>query len=434
MTKRVLLVAFEFPPSNGASIQRIVSVYKKFLKEGWIVDILTATPFSYPKIQKGSEKDLPLNAQGRIMRAFSLDALEQIGYRGKHFSSLITPDRWGLTWYPSAMLMGSLHLAKHNIDLVWSSAPIPTVHKLGKKLAKQAGAKWIADYRDPLPYMHSLNNGVLDTIHKKIDRETMENADLVTFATTSTMELYSKKYLNLIKETLVVENGFDPDNFTNAENKIQYYKKAPFRDGFVSFYYAGVLYENGRDPLPIFEGLSDFKKNNPQTKFEFIFQGSGDGLHFKDEINRLGLTNDIFFLKGVSIEHALCNMILSDVLVLIQDERFNNQVPGKLYEYLASGRTLLLKTPKGSATDNVALPFKGVFCSHHNNSINNNIYDIFKSISTNAKTKPNWDRFPDILKHSRETQSQILFKKASDICDNNGLNTEKLQGVASHEH
>ena len=92
--RRVLMVVFEFPPSNGASVQRILSVYKGYLNAGYIVDVLTVHPFAYENVQPMSSDLLPENPHGQIMRVPALDALLQISVKGKHIGSLAYPDRW----------------------------------------------------------------------------------------------------------------------------------------------------------------------------------------------------------------------------------------------------------------------------------------------------------------------------------------------------
>lgn len=47
LNKTLLMVAFEFPPSNGASVPRIESFYRYLKKWGWRVVILTASEQAY---------------------------------------------------------------------------------------------------------------------------------------------------------------------------------------------------------------------------------------------------------------------------------------------------------------------------------------------------------------------------------------------------
>ena len=47
MSKTILMVAFEFPPSNGASVPRIESFYRYLKAWGWQVIVLTAKHHAY---------------------------------------------------------------------------------------------------------------------------------------------------------------------------------------------------------------------------------------------------------------------------------------------------------------------------------------------------------------------------------------------------
>jgi hypothetical protein len=44
------MIAFEFPPSNGASVPRIESFYRYLKQWGWKVVVLTASSKAYQRI------------------------------------------------------------------------------------------------------------------------------------------------------------------------------------------------------------------------------------------------------------------------------------------------------------------------------------------------------------------------------------------------
>ena len=90
--KRVLMIAFEFPPCNGSSIQRIISVYNGFVKMGWDVDVITASDMAHKNISN-SDVSLLSNPNGSIKRVFALDAQRHLSFKGKHFGCLSSPDR-----------------------------------------------------------------------------------------------------------------------------------------------------------------------------------------------------------------------------------------------------------------------------------------------------------------------------------------------------
>jgi hypothetical protein len=399
--KRLLMVAFEFPPSNGASTQRILSVYHHYVQQGWAVDVLTVDPRAYANVSAGLEPDMDENPAGHILRPRAWDVQRDLAYKGKYFGWMMTPDRWGMTWVPNALMAIRKHVKQHRPDVIWSSAPIPSTHLLASRVAKLTGAPWIADYRDPMPYLHRPASDWLNRVHRRIDLTVMRDADALTFATKGTRDIYIEAFnaLPVADKSRVMENGFSEGNFVRALTE-ENAGATPFSDDVFSFYYAGVLYADGRDPAPIFEALSAYREQCPRVRFEFIFQGAGDGAQYAPLLATLGLADVVKFLPGTHFMGALNNMLHADALVLIQDEKFNSQVPGKIYEYLRTGRSILLKTPSVSATAKVGLSHEGVYQCYEKHCILSALHDIF------AENNRSWQR--DVSHHTREYQIQQL--------------------------
>jgi glycosyltransferase involved in cell wall biosynthesis len=403
MKKRILMVAFEFPPSNGASIQRIKSFYEHFIKAGWEVDVLTVDPKAYSNTVPGSEDDLLRSAAGMVMRPIALDVHRHLSFKGKHLGWMATPDRWGMTWIPNALSAAKKRLKTHKPDVIWSTAPIPSTHYIAALLSKKHNIPWVADYRDPMPYLHRPAGAFLNKVHQKIDKRVMIQARHITFATGQIKKCYEAHFpeMNIAARSSVVANGYNEANFSELPEDLT--DQNIFKTECFSLYYGGVLYSNGRDPLPVFEALSTLKREHPNRPFELIFQGAGDGLEFTEQLSTLGLTDDVHFLPSTSFKSSLINIMNSDGLVLIQDEKFNNQIPGKLYEYLRSNKNILLKTPLDSATWGVAKTHKGIYQGYCKHSLSLELYDM---ISENLSS-PSQER--DVAEHSRDHKAAQLL-------------------------
>jgi glycosyltransferase involved in cell wall biosynthesis len=355
--KTLLMIAFEFPPSNGASVPRIESFYRYLKQWGWNVVVLTASPNAYQRVDNSyqdSKDDL-------VYRAIAFDVPRHLSVKGKYLSSMEMPDRWGLTWIPCALVKGKKLLKQYKPDVIWSSSPIPSTHYIAQKLSSKGNIPWVADYRDPFHYMNGSAGKRLDKQHRKIDSQTLRQANKLTFATQQVRDLYCKEYGDLVSEkSVVIENGFDESNFKKlAELPAM---QSPFSPGKFSLYYSGVLYPHGRDPKPIFSALALLQREGKisEANFELIFQGAGDGQDFHQTLNELGIAKLVNFIPPVSFIHALSNMMQCNALLLIQDERFNKQIPGKLYEYLRTQKPLLVKSPMGSATQSFASKYESV--------------------------------------------------------------------------
>lgn len=395
--KTLLMIAFEFPPSNGASVPRIESFYRYLKQWGWKVVVLTASSKAYQRIDNSYQD----GKDDLVYRAMALDVHKQLSFKGKYFSLMERPDRWGLTWIPSSLILGTRLLKKYKPDAIWSSSPIPSAHHIAGKLAKKANIPWVADYRDPFHYMHGSDGPELDKVQSEIDRYTLLNADRIFFATKQVKAMYIDRYSNVISgKSDVIENGFDESNFKKlAELPAM---ESPFSPGKFSLYYSGVLYSHGRDPKPIFSALASLQLEGEinEENFELIFQGAGDGQDFHYTLNELGIVNLVKFIPPVPFINALSNMMQCSALLLIQDERFHNQIPGKLYEYLRTQKPLLVKSPTGSATQSLAANHAGVVSCYTEAESKSALLAIIEQ--QHSEIKRNLDG------HSRENKARQL--------------------------
>lgn len=404
MSKTLLMVAFEFPPSNGASVPRIDSFYRYLKQWGWKVVVLTASAKGYVKIDE-TYQDQPNDL---IYRALSLDVQRQLSFKGKYISVMATPDRWGATWIPFGIKLGNQLIKTYQPDVIWSSSPIPSTHVIANKLATKHTIPWVADYRDPFHYMNGSAGKWLDTVHKKIDQTTLKNATHLTFATSAVKDLYQSRYKELISEkSTVIENGYDEANFQKLERLED--KTTPFSDNKFTLYYCGVLYPNGRDPIPVFEAISILQGQGmiSSENFELIFQGAGDGNEFTDMIQQLKLNKLVKFIESVPFIRALNNMTCADALLLIQDARFNKQIPGKIYEYLRTQKPLLIKADSKGETAKLAVQYAGVEHGSCKIELKQALENLISQSSTDKVINRN------VTAHNRETKA-ITLKKIID--------------------
>jgi len=396
MSKTLLMIAFEFPPSNGASVPRIESFYRYLKAWGWKVIVLTAKPHAYVNINK-EHKD---NSDDIIYRTTALDVQRQLSFKGKYLEVMATPDRWGLTWIPSAILKGRKLVKQYQPDVIWSSSPTPSTHFIANNLSQKFNTAWVADYRDPFHYMNGSVGKWLDKFHKKIDQTTLQNATHLTFATTGVKNLYVDKYKTLIdQKNTVIENGYDEANFEKL--KLLEDTSTPFDDNKFTLYYSGVLYPNGRDPVPVFEALAELKIQDQisEKNFELIFQGAGDGSQFNDVITKLDIQNLVKFHNPVPFLNAINNMMNANALLLIQDKRFNKQIPGKVYEYLRTNKPMLVKADSEGETYKLVYQF-------NNLQIGNSLEEIKSSLLALFTITKNTHR--NLKKYDRESKAKLL--------------------------
>jgi len=403
MSKTVLIVAFDFPPSSSAAVQRTLKMADYLKDFGWQAVILTAKASAYEATE--DSQNIPEHIREHVYRTTAFDVHNHLSIKGKHFNWMKGIDRWS-TWIPGAIQCGKKLINKYQFDAIVSTAPIPSAHIIASTLAAKGGIPWMADYQDPMAYLYEPTSKLRKFCHQRIDKTVASSASALVYATKQAMTLYQNAFPNTKKSIFhFVENGFDECNF-ELLNGYKPKSPLPFNQSKFSFYYSGVLYPNGRDPNPLFKAIAQLVDNNQLTNdtFEVIFQGSGNGEKFNNLLGELGIDSIIKFMPSVPYVDSLFNMLNADALTLIQDNVFNLQVPGKLYEYIRTGKPILAISPNDSATSEVANRVKNSFIATEVNSIAQQILKII-----NLKKTANTTAVESFSRYSKTREfSQIL--------------------------
>src|SRR5262245_18465717 len=97
MVKRVLMVAFHFPPMNvSRGIQRTLRFAEHLPEYGWEPIVLTVHHGAYASVSNASLSDIP--AEVTLYRTTALDAARHLSIGGRYPRALAVPDRWASWW------------------------------------------------------------------------------------------------------------------------------------------------------------------------------------------------------------------------------------------------------------------------------------------------------------------------------------------------
>ncbi|HKQ60618.1 MAG TPA: hypothetical protein VJS92_04985, partial [Candidatus Polarisedimenticolaceae bacterium] len=146
--RRVLMIAFHYPPYRGSSSVHRTLAFSKYLGGcGWQPVVLSAHPRAYP--QTGDEQLAEIPADVPVERAFALDSARQLALGGRYLRLSAVPDRWS-SWALGAVPAGLALIRRHRPAALWSTYPIATAHWIAAALARLSGLPWIADLRDSM--------------------------------------------------------------------------------------------------------------------------------------------------------------------------------------------------------------------------------------------------------------------------------------------
>lgn len=341
-TNSVLLIAFEMPPGRSAGVQRPYRFAEYLLELGWDPYILTATADAYQRFDH--EFQIAPALADRIYRASAIDISQKIAIAGRWPDMLAVPDRYW-PWYFPAVTLGNTLIREKNISMLWSTYPVMTSHLIGRKLSRQHRLPWVADFRDPLQCHYNPAYKNFNMIQCFLERRVIQQASKVVTTCEAAANLYRRLYPQMPADKFnVIENGFVPVRLPSATNPDKF-----------TLLYSGVLYGHGRDIRPLFQALSELKQTGVLNKDNFVlkFRGTIKTEKINTELQLFAISELVEFLPSVTFSEAQAEIMSSSANLLIQDEIFKFQVPGKLYDYIQSAKPLLSICPSESATAEV---------------------------------------------------------------------------------
>lgn len=340
--KRVLMVAYHFPPLAGSSgIQRTLRFARYLSEFGWLPVVLTANPRAYLQVSNDQLTDIPSNVE--VIHAPAWDTSRHLSIAGRYPGFLARPDRW-VSWWLGASWSGMRAIRRLQPDAIWSTYPIATAHMIGATLAGQSGLPWIADFRDPMAQPDYPTDPAVWRSFEKIERKAIGRARFSTFTTPSAVKTYQERYPEQAHRISLIENGYDEETFTGAT------PGDPLNPGYLTLLHSGIVYPSERDPTQLFEALARLKRLRPDLyeRLKLRFRAPMQEMLLKDLARKFDVVPAVEILPPVGYRDALREMLCADGLMILQAANCNAQIPAKFYEYLRAGRPMIvLADPQG---------------------------------------------------------------------------------------
>ncbi len=360
--KKVLIIAYNFPPSGGSGVQRVAKFTKYLPDFGWTPIILTAD-YRFQKQARDFSLAGELSSSLTIYRSFTLDArwLFKLLW-GLKLHKVVTwisfhwfiPDP-EILWLPFAKAKLPGIIKRHQPQLVFISGPPFSPMLLGKWIKERYHIPYIVSFRDDWSLGQSrLDNHPSPRFLAKdryLEQLVLSHASHVIATNRAYRDDFLALYPQLSQEHYsVITNGYDEADFSTEP------KPAQSQRAYLQIVYPGSLYGR-RNPAVIWQALH-----------ELIVSGEIDPAKLRIEIygqNYPGfvfgsLAEDSTVRRSVRLNpylphpQAVNALQQADVLLLFSGPGPKSDVviPGKLFEYLRSGKPVLaIINPQGICAD-----------------------------------------------------------------------------------
>ncbi|MGC8761492.1 MAG: glycosyltransferase [Bryobacteraceae bacterium] len=385
---RLLIVAYAFPPAGGITVMRALSLAKYFPACGIDVHVLAARNPAVPVRDPGLLAHVPPSVS--IHRTFTPELpfylrkrlWERVAGGGSSVETDSTappPPRWKsalaeaarrifcpdpqVVWTPFAVAAARRIIRRHQIDAVLVTAPPFSVFLIGNALKRAfPHLRLISDFRDEwlrfyLTDFEFLRSDAIRRRAEQIERETVRLSDLVVAVTASSLrEIRSRYPAEPDSKFALVHNGYDPDAlkplFAQREDAPR-----PKREKVV-ITHIGTAYSTASPAFyfQALDGLPDAIRSRIETRFI--------GRISETEQRLLARRGESVRLLGFLPQaEALRHIADTDYLLLTMTNEFS--LPGKLFEYLASGKPIIALSPCGGEVDRLIAETNAGWCVPH---------------------------------------------------------------------
>lgn len=361
--KKVLIITYYWPPAGGPGVQRWLKFAKYLPQYGYEPVMFVPEKAHYPLLDASLQEEVPqdlkvlkypIKEPYSIARIFSKKDTQSISsgiipeetqqglvqkmllfIRGNFF----IPDARKF-WVKPAVKYLREYLKENQIEVVITTGPPHSLHLIGQTLKRELGVRWVADFRDPwtsIGYHQKLR--LLPAAQKKhlrLEKEVLQQADQVIVTSWATAQEFEQVTQAPVQ---VITNGYDVVDLP-----------AVTLDTKFSIAHIGSLL-SGRNPENLWKALGELVKENPEFDRDLQIKLVGAvGERVLQTIHKEGLATHVEKPGYVPHKEAQLLQRQSQLLLLIEIDSHQTRaiIPGKLYEYMVSGRPILFVGPENS--------------------------------------------------------------------------------------
>ncbi len=363
--RKVLFLAYYFPPLGMGGVQRAAKLVKYLPQFGWEPMVVTVKEIAYFAKDTALAQEVE---EARVYRSGSLDpqrlaallrraagpaqvktSSSGLGRLWKTYEALskwlFVPDA-KILWAPFALVRGAKLAAKERVRVVVTTSPPTSAHLVGLLLRSGLRCRWVADFRDQWTGGHlDLSPTVVHrALQRMLEKLVLKRADAVVCVSRALGASLSLKSSRRGLRLAVIPNGYDEEDFRHGP--------APrWQRGRIV--YCGSL-SRLADPSNFLRACALLLAQRPQLRrqLRLVFVGSEIGHDFRSLAAELGLGELVEFTGYVAHRQAIQLLQSAEVLLLLLTGTTSRDVvPGKIFEYLRAGRPILAIIPPGETAE-----------------------------------------------------------------------------------
>ena len=353
--KKVLVITYFWPPSGKATVHWPLKIIKYLPEFGCEPYVLTVKENFFSRRDDSLFKEInpslkvyksrsfePFNLYkkfiGKGKQEHIVDS-ETISKTNNSFSHLVSiwirmnlfiPDA-RIGWYFSAVKMGRKIIKENKIDAIISIGPPHSTHLIAGRLSKLFGISHYPVFIDPwvdIIYYKDFNrNRITLSLDNHFEKKILKFSKASIFVTQTMQDDYLKKYPFLKDKSFVLYWGYDEETFQNLEGSMTGNKD--------TIIHAGNIFDY-QNPVGFWKLVR--QKINSGQKLKIKFIGSVSPA-IKKEIRTAGLDKFTEYAGFLPYKELLTELINAKYLLVCASEP--RHVPGKLFEYLRTGRPII---------------------------------------------------------------------------------------------
>ena len=429
---RILLLSYHFPPDAEVGAMRPYQFARLLPEHGiepWIVTILPElierrddkfhiegvpaehiirTPVGVTKrmemVRKASEfKNRLLSASATpISESAENNETPDAGNEG--WLRATPRRRWLLEWlrYPDEMAgwrgpaleAAEKLLNKQHFDLILSTSPPRVVHLIALELANRYNLPWVMDLRDPwYKDIDEVGSNTLEAAYNRLFLPCLHRADKIVLNTGPLRDDVNRQWPEVADKTIAIPNGCS----TPKKLLVSVTTSAQFTIG-----HYGSVYSK-RDPGPFLRGLRLWLdrrgENDPPICVRFIGPEFGTT---PEHIEALDLSSVVSLSPPVARERVQ-ELMQEDYVLLLMANKQPLQIPGKLYEYLAARRRILITAETDGATAQLVREAEGVNLVDSDEKVAQTLEQFWQEFAAGQSAETSNDALLDECSYSRRT-------------------------------